>query len=353
MVKSNAYGHGILRIASALPNVEALGVACSEEGMMLRTAGIKNTIVLMEGLFDASELKLAMQYDFTLIVHHFAQIEMLEKNISGAIFSLDPVDPYKSFHPYNLLRFSPSQLCESELLNTMLLTDYVLKFLTTNQEIQGQYPFDQRPVSSMLEYLPEYLRQIIKDFHDEQHVGALHRFWIEAEEIDISQAEDVTTGNDITKISLGNLKMVVKKHRMERDIHGELKDVGNEDEGWPVYVLTRQQMHELQLGVRIIDGYAMIFIYAEQHMYFWENNKILKDHVPVDYKETLIRLFKQPKNADGKVEQNTKNMPLLYRATKEMTHQAELSHRYSSEFIFAHEFTTHYDEFAQYLPEFG
>ena len=52
--------------------------------------------------------------------------EMLEKNIAGAIFSLDPVDPNKPYHPFNLMRFSPATLYESELLNTMLLTDSCL-----------------------------------------------------------------------------------------------------------------------------------------------------------------------------------------------------------------------------------
>lgn len=36
-----------------------------------------------------------------------------------------------------------------------------------------------------------------------------------------------------------------------------------------------------------------------------------------------------------------------------MSEQSVQSHKYSPEFIFAHEFTVHYDEFAQYLPEFG
>ena len=111
--------------------------------------------------------------------------EMLEKNLSSAIFSLDPVDPNMPYHPFNLMRFAPSQLCDSELLNTMLLTDYILKFLTTNQEVNGEYPFEQKPASSMLEHLPEYLRKIIDDFHAAQHVGSLHRYRIEAGEIDI------------------------------------------------------------------------------------------------------------------------------------------------------------------------
>lgn len=278
--------------------------------------------------------------------------EMLEKNITGAIFSLDPVDPDMEYHPYNLMRFTPSQLCDSELLNTMLLTDYILKFMTTNQEINGLYPFEQKPVASMLQHLPAYLRKIIEDFHAEQHSGALHRFWIEAEEIDIS-IDEASSNEEITKMALGSLKMMVKKHRMERDINGELKDVGNEDEGWPIYVLTPEQMQELEQGKRVINDHAMIYIYGKAQLFYWENNAILHSHTPKDYRETLIRLFLQPRNKDGKVEQTTKNMPLIYRSTKEMANQSGTSHRYSPEFIFAHEFTTHYDEFAQYLPEFG
>ncbi|MES2219289.1 MAG: alanine racemase [Pseudomonadota bacterium] len=79
MVKSNAYGHGIERIAKALTEVEAFGVASAEEGMLLRSAGITKPICLMEGLFHANELPQAIAQDFTLIVHQLQQIEMLEQ----------------------------------------------------------------------------------------------------------------------------------------------------------------------------------------------------------------------------------------------------------------------------------
>jgi alanine racemase len=79
MVKSNAYGHGIERIAKALTDVEAFGVASAEEGMLLRGAGINKPIFLMEGLFHANELPQAIAQDFTLIVHHLHQVEMLEQ----------------------------------------------------------------------------------------------------------------------------------------------------------------------------------------------------------------------------------------------------------------------------------
>lgn len=285
--------------------------------------------------------------------------EQSERNIGAAIFSLDPVDPAdKPYHPFNLMRFFPARLCESELLNTMLLTDYMLKFLTTNQEVQGQYPFDQRPVAPMIQHLPEYLRKIFTDYHNESHTGALLRFWIEAEEIDVTlpdkdSPDNNSADNNILRINLGDLKMVVKKHRMARDIHGELKDVGNEDEGWPIYVLTQKQFDDLKQEIWTIDTHAMIFIHGGDKVFYWENIGVVRQHVPKDYRETLIRLYLQPREADGKIKPNTKNMPLLYRITKEMAQQTGLPHRYSPEFIFAHEFTTHYDEIAQYLPEFG
>jgi alanine racemase len=88
MVKSNGYGHGITRIAQGLPDADAFGVACIEEGMHLRNAGIKNPIVLMEGLFESSEIQLAQQNDFTLVVHHIEQVEMLEKTPAIKPFSI-------------------------------------------------------------------------------------------------------------------------------------------------------------------------------------------------------------------------------------------------------------------------
>ena len=78
MVKANAYGHGIKRVAQALSHADAFGVASLDEGLMLRDAGIAQPIVLMEGLFEAHELQEAAHYDFTLVAHHGLHLEMLE-----------------------------------------------------------------------------------------------------------------------------------------------------------------------------------------------------------------------------------------------------------------------------------
>jgi alanine racemase len=79
MVKANAYGHGIIRIAHALTGADALGVASLEEGLMLREAGIMQPVVLMEGLFYPEEIEIAARHDFSLVVHHLPHVEMLEQ----------------------------------------------------------------------------------------------------------------------------------------------------------------------------------------------------------------------------------------------------------------------------------
>lgn len=79
MVKANAYGHGIVAVAQALNQADALGVASLEEAVKLRDAGISQEIVLIEGLFFTDEVKEALQQQVTLIIHHLSQVEMLER----------------------------------------------------------------------------------------------------------------------------------------------------------------------------------------------------------------------------------------------------------------------------------
>ena len=55
VVKANAYGHGAVTIAGALQGeVDALAVACIEEALELRFAGIDTPILLLEGVFSAA-----------------------------------------------------------------------------------------------------------------------------------------------------------------------------------------------------------------------------------------------------------------------------------------------------------
>lgn len=78
MVKANAYGHGLLQAATAFSNSDALGVACLEEAMLLRDAGIRKPIVLMEGFFDQAELTTIIEHDLIPVIHCKEQVALLQ-----------------------------------------------------------------------------------------------------------------------------------------------------------------------------------------------------------------------------------------------------------------------------------
>lgn len=79
IIKSNAYGHGLIGVARTLEHADAFGVACLEEAVSLREAGFDRRIVLIEGLFSAEEAGLVSGYALDLVIHHSSQLEMLER----------------------------------------------------------------------------------------------------------------------------------------------------------------------------------------------------------------------------------------------------------------------------------
>jgi alanine racemase len=78
VIKANGYGHGLLRAAQGLSEADGLAVLGVEEGAALREAGFRQTILLLEGLFEAAELATAAQHGFSLVVHCEPQLLMLE-----------------------------------------------------------------------------------------------------------------------------------------------------------------------------------------------------------------------------------------------------------------------------------
>ncbi len=79
MIKADAYGHGLVRAASALTAADAFGVACLEEALVLRDQGISKPIVLMEGFYHSDEIPLIDQHRLDMVVHHQFQVDALAK----------------------------------------------------------------------------------------------------------------------------------------------------------------------------------------------------------------------------------------------------------------------------------
>lgn len=80
VIKADAYGHGAVRCAQALEaEADGFAVACIEEALVLREAGIRAPILLLEGFFEAQELELIERHDLWCVVHAAWQIEAIEQ----------------------------------------------------------------------------------------------------------------------------------------------------------------------------------------------------------------------------------------------------------------------------------
>lgn len=80
MVKSNAYGHGLVHAAKALSGADAFGIATISEALTLRAAAIKTDLVVMRGFTTDAELGLFLN-DSSLFacIHDEGQVALLEE----------------------------------------------------------------------------------------------------------------------------------------------------------------------------------------------------------------------------------------------------------------------------------
>lgn len=86
VVKANGYGHGLLNVAKGLSAAEGFAVLGVSEAITLREAGYKQTILLLEGVFAASELSMVEHHGLDIVVHCQQQLEMLQNaSLSKAV----------------------------------------------------------------------------------------------------------------------------------------------------------------------------------------------------------------------------------------------------------------------------
>jgi alanine racemase len=80
VIKADGYGHGMLRVARALEEADALAVGRVIEGIQLREAGEERPITVLEGFSDRAELETAARLGLELVIHEQGQLELLESN---------------------------------------------------------------------------------------------------------------------------------------------------------------------------------------------------------------------------------------------------------------------------------
>ena len=79
IIKADAYGHGAIEVAKKLDEVaDAYGVSCIEEALELLNSGIDKTpILLLEGVFEESELVLVAKHSLIVTVCNSIQLQWL------------------------------------------------------------------------------------------------------------------------------------------------------------------------------------------------------------------------------------------------------------------------------------
>jgi alanine racemase len=87
VIKANAYGHGLFRVAEALEYADVFAVARVDEAMRLRQDGILNRIAVLEGFSCAEELNDIFQYRLEAVIHTEHQLGLLKEVKSEKTFS--------------------------------------------------------------------------------------------------------------------------------------------------------------------------------------------------------------------------------------------------------------------------
>ena len=78
IVKADGYGHGLERVARALLDADAFGVAALGDGLRLRAAGIASRIVVLSGPDEPADLAEFRRLRLEAVIHHEAQLRWLE-----------------------------------------------------------------------------------------------------------------------------------------------------------------------------------------------------------------------------------------------------------------------------------
>ena len=78
VIKANAYGHGLLRVAEVLDEAEGFALLDVRDAIALREAGFRQTILLLEGFFTVDELPQLAEYELASVIHNLQQLAMLD-----------------------------------------------------------------------------------------------------------------------------------------------------------------------------------------------------------------------------------------------------------------------------------
>ena len=125
VVKADAYGHGLERVAAALHDADGFATLELDSAEILRARGISSPILMLEGFFEASELKQFAHLKLMTGIHDTARLQVL----ADATLT-QPLDVFLKFNTgMNRLGFG----CDSA--DALKTTEMILQAANRNPNI--------------------------------------------------------------------------------------------------------------------------------------------------------------------------------------------------------------------------
>jgi alanine racemase len=79
VLKADAYGHGMARVAHSLIDADGFAVARIDEALRLRQLGLERSILILGGCYTAEKLLLAARQGFDVVLHQNQQQALLDR----------------------------------------------------------------------------------------------------------------------------------------------------------------------------------------------------------------------------------------------------------------------------------
>ena len=92
VVKADAYGHGLERVAANLAAADGFAVSSVEEGVQLRRVHAHHPITVLKGFSDDQELETVIQQALTPVIHYTYQLTLLNR-LTRTFDARDPAHP--------------------------------------------------------------------------------------------------------------------------------------------------------------------------------------------------------------------------------------------------------------------
>jgi alanine racemase len=176
VVKADAYGHGAARVAQRLERegAAAFAVATAEEGVALRTSGVRGSILILGGVLDF-EFDAMFAHHLTPVVHDVERLGVLNRQAAGR----GEVWPYHFKVDSGMGRMG-SKAAEEEIAAAiracpnLRLEGLLTHLATTSEEITPQTRMQYERFESALEKLAA-LGVAAPAIHAAASVPVIHR----------------------------------------------------------------------------------------------------------------------------------------------------------------------------------